>query len=446
MDAHEADRLARLEAQLQEMVGTLESERRQHKEETQAMATKLRVLEAQAKAAVDGKQLESTRVKGASMGYGERSSAVGTPRTADNLFVAIPSRHNSGARSTAVHRTASQAQRSAPRDGRTGVSARSTKGPVGGGSSVNAAKTPATSPERQPQLNASQRRATALQHAWDKFCATARTEFAPKELALVSAETLHSLMDHYKIRSSIERAQIEGQWALLQEGKASVGENATPKPTPNSKRPPVKRAAHPTAFDLGGDLGKPHLTSRVLLQPEGIRPSDPNQTTSGSALVRSQSATVLLRPRDVGASNPNETQTRSESMKLCFARTQSPTASKDTPRGMRHVTGPQSGEFTPRGIRSNGHAQMGGDAVRPYGVKCHIDPTHEDRTPRRGVRTFDRFGSPTREPRSTIHVATPPHLDRVHLLTGTLANGGDWPRRTRMDEHQRRTPFALGDN
>ena len=482
--AAEADRLSILESRLQEMATLLEAERQQHKEERQALSTKLRVLEAQARAGESAPSAEQTTKRGPNMGYGERTTVLSTPRTADNLFVAVPSRSSAGTGNGNAAATnqgdVAQAQRiaaqraAARRAGRpvtpggggapsvstASTVRRNTRGPVGGGASDtassarNVARTPATSPDARAapppaSLSATQRRATALQHAWDKFCATARSEFTPKELALVSAETLHSLMDHYKIRSSIERAQIEGQWALLQEGKATVGETATPKPAATARRPTVRRANHPTPFDLGGDLGKPHLSARPALHGEGIKSSNPNETTSGSALVRSHSTTVLLRPREAGQSNPNDTQCRSQTPKLCFRRAESPGPGKETPRGMRHVMPKESGEFTPRGIRSQGSTHQGGDDARAQGIRCGIDSKDGAETPRRGVRTFEQVGSPTHHRNPCVKVLSPPHLARSHLLTGTLAadQGQRWTRGVRrFDNGASRAPFALGDN
>jgi hypothetical protein len=210
----------------------------------------------------------------------------------------------------------------------------------------------------------------------------------------------------------------------------------------------VKRADHPAPFDLGGDLGKPHLSARVPIGEEGVKPSNPNESTSRSALVRSHSSTVLLRPRESGACNPNETQSRSSTPRLCFRRAHSPGPRAETPRGMRHVGPKESGEFTPRGIRSQGNTHMGGDAAKPNGVRTGIDGRSDAATPRRGVRTFDTIGSPTIDRKPSIHVATPPHLERSHLLTETLGRTGYTTRRQpkTVDSLARRTPFALGDN
>lgn len=443
------DRIARLEAQLSELTVVLEAERQRHKEEKNAQASKLRLLEARLEREVDEKK-PGARPASAS---GTRAMAYTTPRTADNLFVSPRTDRSGSAAATRkpLQRTAGRsvgAGASSAR-GRTAATASSNKANASGTSDAGSPRAASAAAGAAAGLSVSQRKPTALQHAWDKFCVRARDQFTPKELGLVSAETLQALLEHYKMRSHVERAQVEAQWALIQEGKDTVGEQATPKPQPNARRPAVKRAQHPAEFDVGPDHNKPKLSIRALIAAEEPKGSNPNESTSASGFVRSHSHTVLLRERTAGPSDPNDTQSRPGTPRLCFKRTQSPGPSVETPRGMRHCPEPNTKEYTPRGIRSNGNTHMGGDNARAEGIKTGIDGTGGGATPRRGVRTYDSAQSPTRHRRYSVHVNTPPHLERSTLLSGTLARGNpnEWEASRRASKrpsaYESRVPYAL---
>lgn len=168
---------------------------------------------------------------------------------------------------------------------------------------------------------------TALQHAWDKLCVRARSEFSVKELALMSLDTLKQLTGHYNFRNPIEVAQIEAQWALLQEGSRQVAD-----PTPHNDAPPprsnefvpIKVAAD---FDLRTETKEPRLSHRPQLRSEQPRGANPNDTTS---LQRSRSPNSLgaIHVDPVGLSDPNRATDRST----------------EAARSKKHVARPSDGE------------------------------------------------------------------------------------------------------
>jgi hypothetical protein len=125
------------------------------------------------------------------------------------------------------------------------------------------------SPEKPQSID------TTAQHAWDKFCSVARNEFTIRELSLVSHNTLRDLMVHYNIVNAVECAQIECQWALMQEGKEAVA-NPTPQPTRASGRAkPFKPIEPEQPFDIKWNIRKPHLSARTINQ-EAIVGTNPN--------------------------------------------------------------------------------------------------------------------------------------------------------------------------
>lgn len=120
---------------------------------------------------------------------------------------------------------------------------------------------------------------TALQHAWDKFCALARGEFTVKELSLVSCETLRNLMEHYNFRKPVEVAQVEAQWALLQEGQRAVPEPTLHDSAPKPHSEPYKPMISPEEFSLAGlDKRDKHFSHRPRILDEPVKRSDPNES------------------------------------------------------------------------------------------------------------------------------------------------------------------------
>ena len=432
------DQIADLEKQLRELQLALSEERKRRQEERDSAAARERLLQRQLKDQEQSSPKKSKspnlvpRVAGlrkattATSPPAERNLGQITPRTADNLFVAMPD----------------DSRTSTPRSTPRGVNRSQTAGRA---QTAHSPGSPNSSPNaRKPETAAERRQTTALQHAWNKFCVKASGEFKPQELALVSAETLDELLTHYGVNDAVEKAQVEAQWALLQEGKDTVGENATKQRVRSQKRGPLHLPTHPTEFVVEMAPPKKSLSRRTPLRDERPRPSNPNDTTSASPHIRITSGTVPLTPRSAAASNPNETQTTSPAWRSCAGRTQSPASRKSPARGMMHVQGPVSGEFTPRGRYADGGiSRQGGDAARPQGIRCnneiHTDPSGN----KRGIRTFDGQHSPTRVPRPSKIVSTPPHVERARLGTETLYSSPSLRRREPLESLQRRTPFAL---
>lgn len=122
---------------------------------------------------------------------------------------------------------------------------------------------------------------TALQHAWDKFCALARGEFTVKELSLVSCETLRNLMEHYNFRKPVEVAQVEAQWALLQEGQRAVPEPTLHDSAPKPHSEPYKPMISPEEFSLAGlDKRDKHFSHRPRILDEPVKRSTREPTST----------------------------------------------------------------------------------------------------------------------------------------------------------------------
>lgn len=438
------DRVDELESQVAALAKQLEAERERHRAEQRMAATKLRLLEAQSKAIGLANSPPSNRVPFS--GSTTPRMVVSTPRTSDYLFAALPAAPRDPSANTARSRVAGGAKSPAaaptgnrsPRKTGANDSTATSSSVAGGGKGAKKTESVAS------VLSNEEKEPTALQHAWDRFCVLAKAQFTPKELALVSAETLDQLLNFYSIRNAIERAQIEAQWALLQEGKDTVGDNATPRIKIPNKRTSIVQASHGSQFNVPPPRMDPRLSKRQLLIAEAPKPSNPNQSTSGSALIRSNS-TPFIKPRDVAPSNPNDTQSRPTTPRLCFRRCDTAPLGNEVPiiRGMMHVSGPHSKEHLDRGLRSEGSTKEGVDRNKPNGVRCNIDhELKEDH--RRGVRTtYDKDSSPTRVPRPTKIVSTPPHIQRAHLGTHTLGPNGRRPPAPVLSPRQAWTPFAV---
>jgi hypothetical protein len=425
------DQISELESQLRELQVALAEERKRRQEERDSAATRERLLQAQLKdkASSPRKSPLVPRVAGLRRATppptprGERNLGATSPRTSDALFVATPS-DTTGSRPTTPR------GRVTPR-GRTGEGA---NGTARGASSPRAAS-PAVA-AKQPE--------TALQHAWNKFCVRARGEFTPQELALVSSETLESLLVHYGTTNAVEKAQVEAQWALLQEGLQATTNPTLRKPGAK-RRGPLNFPNHPAPFEVDVSLGGPHLSRRTPLRDEAARGSNPNDTTSASGFVRTTSGTRPLTPRRAGVSDPNDTQGVSSPWRSCVGPTDGPRVRPSPHRGMMHVSGPTSGEYTPRGIRSEGSTRMGSDSAKAEGLRVHLESHKDTEGNRRGIRTYVQESSPTFVQRPSKIVSTPPHIERSRLATETLVNSPHSRRQApqAVEPLQRRTPFAL---
>lgn len=309
----------------------------------------------------------------------------------------------------------------------------------------------------------------ALQHAWDKFCVLLRAQFTAKELGLLSRDTILNLMTHSRISDPIERCQIEAHWALLQEGRASVGPSATPRlrrDRPDTSNAPVFAPAE--EFGVEPPKLKPRLSRRTLLLDSRPATGNPNVPVSDSDFFRQRSGVVPLMPRVPASGNPSDTQAVSRERPLCFSRTVSappggsggsaPNAAAGVPRGgggasagvgggvwhpsnesaaggtgleggiRTGLPSPRMGvEGVTRGIRAEGRigeqSADGPDAAA--GKRCRYNAPQED-TSRRGVRMFAGQQSPTREHRPAraplvLRCSTPPVVYRSgNLGTATL--------------------------
>eukprot|EP00759_Apiculatamorpha_spiralis_P007593 PhF_6_TR1483/c0_g1_i2/m.2675 len=148
---------------------------------------------------------------------------------------------------------------------------------------------------------------TKCESSWQKFVSVCRGEFTPEELGLVSLPTLKALMAHYKInRSPIDVAQIEAQWALLQEGKTRVEGTATFTQPPRKGRVPLAFPDHPKDFQLSvSDPKGPHLSHRPSREHVGLvtprESAQPYCVKTGYMKNRSATPTQELRGIRVSA-------------------------------------------------------------------------------------------------------------------------------------------------
>ena len=146
--------------------------------------------------------------------------------------------------------------------------------------------------------------ATALQHAWDKFCVRAKDDFTPKELSLMSLETIKSLLAHYNYSNPVEIAQIEAQWALIQDGEKAVV-SPTPHITPSRRARSFSPMPVKEEFNLRLTENKPHLSKRSLLNPEPCKTGNPMSSCERHRDPSPQSKGHMLREAPLSC-NPNE--------------------------------------------------------------------------------------------------------------------------------------------
>jgi hypothetical protein len=315
---------------------------------------------------------------------------------------------------------------------------------------------------------------TALQYAWKKFCALAEADFTPHELSLVSVSTLGQLLDRYRVRDDVERAQVEAQWSLLQQHQTDVGPEATlyvPQPKRQHlvsppRSPRTAAAAKETErellerkereFDLRPGLAQPHLSNRISLEGCGVRPSNPNDVQSKSPLYQPLRRTPPRTHSPAVSSNPNATVSQSCDRKLCFQRAAAPDDGLSAPShgtGKARCERPPSREPPASGIRSFGNTHQSAFTAPARGVRVNIGPREgqfgslDDFRPASpasgGVRTFSaRFGT-SEAPRPNLVVQSPKFAQQSSLTTSFLANGAKRPPSPTMSSRQLRTPFAV---
>lgn len=117
---------------------------------------------------------------------------------------------------------------------------------------------------------------TSPQHAWDKFCVIARKDFTVKELSLVTLDTLIALFDKYGVSNPVERAQIEAQWGLLQEGKDRADQPTIHDDSRAPRSTPFEPCLHTSDFVVEKEVLKKSLSNRKLLNPEPAKAGNPN--------------------------------------------------------------------------------------------------------------------------------------------------------------------------
>lgn len=254
-----------LQQQIHDLQATIAEERERHRNESSAVAQRI-------------KKLEERLTTNVASGHGAKRPVVPTTTATRSVIAKTSSsvRLVEASRVAIARKAASTRGPTKPGPVEAAATAAADDQPTAGANNV--AKRPASaSPARDATtVPGSSDIKTAPQHAWDKFCVLARNEFTVKELSLVSLDTLRSLIEHYHITSPVEVAQIECQWALFQEGKKAA-ENATPH---RDARRPRNGPFEPVAVDSGFDVPvvdrKPHLSRRHLLCAEPVRSGNPN--------------------------------------------------------------------------------------------------------------------------------------------------------------------------
>jgi hypothetical protein len=300
-----------LERQLAELMDTMNAERAAHKVATELAATRIRDLEQRLAATAPGRYSPTgLPVNGPTNGNRAVSPTAkppGSPTAAKPRTV--PSAQVGPATNGSLERAGSQDQLSAKgsfsRISRTASGANvkfSSKAAAASSTANTTASTkPAASEERRSAEDT-----TAAQFAWDKMCALVRNDLTVKELWLISLDTLRQLLLHYNVTDPVECAQIECQWALLQEGKNRV-ERPTPKRAPSPRAQPFQPAKQTGDFNLRTTETKPHLSKRTPLNGEvETRASNPNTSViRGRSVSPGSKGAMHVDP--IQGSNPNET-------------------------------------------------------------------------------------------------------------------------------------------
>lgn len=295
----------------------------------------------------------------------------------------------------------------------------------------------------------------SVAHAWYKFVNLVAGALSEDELALISAETLNSLLDSFHVTDSEERAQIEAHWSLLQR---VVAEDA-------SSLPSVVEVLHGgKSFNLRPDPLKPKLSKRVALDPQ--RFAGPRTSNIHDAVVpqnsRKEGRTVTpLRSIVPVASNPNEVETAEMYRKPCVHKV-AVSETPATPRGEGIVTfAPRySEDQVQRGLRAWGGTSevtfdhprkkecLRTDLEAPRSSLLGAMETHREALPKRGVRTY-----PTSHSNGDEHVESSLARRGHHaagnrrdsLTTGfvvALPSRSPQPS-TPLSPRQARTPFAV---
>ena len=339
-----ADRVAELEATLAAEKAARVEEQRQAADRIDRLESRLREMEQ--------KKFKSARPASANGGKSPAATKSASPAAADNTATSPDAKAPGSDKAASSNPT--------PRDG----------------------AAPAGKKKEEKKDAAPAPVDTAAQHAWDKFCARARNEFTTKELALVSDTTLKDLLVHYKFTSAVECAQIECQWALLQEGKQRVKTESTPKnAAPAARAKPYKPLEQAEPFNLRLTEQKPSL-SRRSVSAEPPRYGDPNSVAERHVGDRSIGKGHMHVDTIIGC-NPNMSPQRARVTSAAKRSVRGPatgnTAQHPSGRGLGTLRPPGAPEMT-------AHPLEFGRGKRPAGVKRVPEPTQRDAVPA-GLKT-----------------------------------------------------------
>jgi hypothetical protein len=271
-----SSKTAELERRIEALVGTIEQERAERKAEADAASSRIAELEARLAA------------------RGTVGNSAATARRAASPGQSSPAAKAPGSPPSARKTTTASSDRAASQSAKSTASTKFSRNSEASSSSAKKTPEPAAKVEDT----------TAAQHSWDKLCALVKDDFTVKELWLVSLETLRQLLVHYGLNDPIECAQIECQWALLQEGKDKV-ERATPKKAPSPRSAPFVPAKQSGDFDLRNGPGAPSMSRRTPLSGDSVRPCNPNASTERARSV-SPGSKGAVRVDPIQGSNPND--------------------------------------------------------------------------------------------------------------------------------------------